>query len=200
MTFINMTEKQIERVKIKIEKYKKALAADKRYWGGQYRDGQGIRYIIPGQYIKIGDYKSGLRYFNWFAKTFPEDSGHPIFLFEWTLVLFQNNKLQDAEKKAHLTFFANTYLFDKFLGNEPLQLDKNESSNWDFESLVQYFHYSRKNLEFAAFADWLEGVLQSREFLDKANEFIELERQLKNEPVGIRRTHIVNRISKIKYG
>jgi hypothetical protein len=195
-----MTEKQIERVKIKIDKYKKALAADKRHWGGEYHDGQGIRYIIPEQYIKIKDYKGGLRYFNWFKKTFPDDIGYPIFLFEWTFVLFQNGKLQDAEKKAHATFFSNTYMFDKFLGKEPLQLDKNESSNWESESLLQYFHYSSKDIAFEAFANWLETVLQSRLFLDKANEFIELERQLKNESVGKRRTEIVGRISKIKYG
>jgi len=195
-----MTEKQIERVKVKIDKYKKALAADKRFWGGQYHDGQGIRYIISEQYLKIKDYKGALRYFNWFEKTFPDDSGYPIFLFEWTFTLFQNRKLQDAEKKAHLTFFSNTYLFDKFLGKEPLQLDKNESSNWEFESLVQHFHYSSKDTEFFAFAEWLETILQSRTFLDKANEFIELERQLKDEPVGKRRTQIVNRIYKIKYG
>ena len=50
-----MTDKQIERVKAKIEKYKKALSADKKNWGGQYHDGRGIRYIIPEQYIKIKD-------------------------------------------------------------------------------------------------------------------------------------------------
>ena len=193
-----MTEKQIERVKIKITKLKKALAADKKYWGGEYHDGQGIRYVIPEQYIKIKDYKGCLKYFNWFHKNFPEDSGYPIFLFEWTFVLFQNNKLQEAEIKAHKTFFSNTYLFDKFLGKEPLHLDKNESSNWEFESLVQYFHYTSKDTEFTRFAEWLETILQSRNFLDKANEFIDLERQLKNERVGESRTQIVNRIFKLK--
>jgi hypothetical protein len=61
-----MTDKQIEGVKARIEKYKKALAADKKYWGGQYHDGQGIRYLILKQFIKIRDYKGGQRYLNWF--------------------------------------------------------------------------------------------------------------------------------------
>lgn len=52
-----MTDKQIEKIKVKISKYKKALAADKKYWGGQYPDRQGIRYIIP-----IGLYASTIRY------------------------------------------------------------------------------------------------------------------------------------------
>jgi hypothetical protein len=195
----NMTEKQIERVKLKIDKYKKALAADKRNWGGQCHDGQGIRYVIPEQYVKINDYKGALKYFTWFDKNFPDDSGYPIFLFEWTLTLFKCNKLTDAEKKAHQTFFSNTYLFDKFLGKEPLRLDKNESSNWEYESLVEHFIYTNKDIEFVAFAEWIETILQSRTFLDKANEFIELERQLINEPVGKKRSKIVDRLSKIKY-
>ena len=195
-----MTDKQIERVKAKIEKYKKALAADKKYWGGQYHDGQGIRYIIPEQFIKINDYKGGLRYLNWFDKNFPDDSGYPIFLFEWTFILFKCDKLIEAKNKAHQTFFSNTYLFDKFLGKEPLRLDKNESSNWEFESLVDGFPYSILDTEFIEFASWTQNVLGSRTFLDKANEFIEIERKLKTEPVGQKRTELVNRLSKIKYG
>jgi len=194
-----MTAKQIERVKIKIDKYKKALAADKKYWGGFYHDGQGIRYLIPEQYLKIKDYNGALRYFNWFDKNFEDDSGYPIFLFEWTFTLFKCGKLVEAEKKAHRTFFSNTYLFDKFLDREPLQLDKNESSSWEFESLVQQFTYTNKDAEFIEFGEWIEAVLQSRTFLDKANEFIELERQLKDEPTGKRRSEIVNRLSKIRY-
>ncbi len=195
-----MTDKQIERVKAKIEKYKKALAADKKYWGGQYHDGQGIRYIIPEQFIKISDYKGGLRYLNWFDKNFPDDSGYPIFLFEWTFILFKCDKLIEAEKKAHRTFFSNTYLFDKFSRKESLRLDKNESSNWEYESLVENFSYSSLDTEFIEFGGWIEKVLSSKTFLDKANEFIDIERKLITEPVGKKRTELVNHLSKIKYG
>ncbi|CAN5373009.1 hypothetical protein BH11BAC3_BH11BAC3_15610 [soil metagenome] len=194
-----MTEKQIMKVKAKIEKYKKALAADKKFWGGQYHDGQGIRYIIPEQFVKIGDYKGGLKYLNWFNKIFPDDIGYPIFLFEWTFILFKCDKFIEAEQKAHRTFFSNTYLFDKFLGKEPLQFDKNESSSWEYESLVENFAYSSKDTAFTEFAHWIEAILSSRNFLDKANEFIELERQLKNEQAEQKRTELVGRLHKIKY-
>ncbi len=194
-----MTDKQIERVRATIEKYKKALAEDKRYWGGHYHDGQGIRYVIPEQFIKIKDYKAGLRYLTWFDKNFKGDAGYPIFLFEWTFILFKCNKLIEAEQKAHETFFSNTYLFDRFLGKNTLQFEKNESSNWENESLVENFAYTNKDTEFIEFASWVEKILSSRKFLDKANEFIDIERLLKNEPVGQKRTKLVNRLSKIKY-
>ena len=195
-----MTDKQTERVKAKIEKYKHALAADKKYWGGQHHDGQGIRYIIPEQFIKIIDYKGGLRYLNWFEKNFPDDIGYPIFLFEWTFILFKCDKLIEAENKAHQTFFSNTYLFDKFLGKKTLLFDKNESINWEFKSLVDDFPYSSLEPEFIKFASWTDNVLSSRSFLDKANEFIKIEQKLKTEPIGKNRTELVNQLSKMKYG
>ncbi len=194
-----MTDKQIDRIKLKIDKYKNALALDKKHWGGYYHDGQGIRYLIPKLYIQISDYKAALRYFNWFDKNFPDDSCYPIFLFEWTFVLFKNNKLAEAEKKLHLTFFSNTYLLDKFLGKDFLELDKNESSNWEFQSLTEYFHYSKNEIKYTDFANWVSLKLLTRIFLDKANRFIEIEQKLKKEPVGETRTKLVNELSKLKF-
>ena len=156
--------------------------------------------MIPEQFIKIKDYKGGLRYLNWFAKTFPDDSGYPIFLFEATFILFKCDKFAEAEEKAHRTFFSNTYLFDKFFGKEPLQLGKNETSSWEYESLTEQFDYTSENSEFSEFSSWVATILASRKFLDKANEFIEIEQKLKHMPVGQRRSELVQRLSKIKYG
>ena len=194
-----MTDKQIERVKNKIRKLKQALADDKKHWGGAYHDGSGIRYVIPEQYIKIKDYKGALRYLRWFDKNFPDDIGYPIFLFESTFILFKCDKVKEAEKKARKTFFSNTYLFDIFLGKEPLYFDKSENHAWEFEELAKHLTYKKDDLEFIEFAAWIENVLSSREFLDQANEFIQIEQQLKSEPVGRKRTQLVERLSKIKY-
>lgn len=194
-----MTDKQIDRIKVKIDKYKKALSLDKKQWGGFYNDGQGIRYVIPALYIQMLDYKGGQKYFNWFDKNFPDDSCYPIFLFEWTFVLFKCNKLIEAEKKLHLTFFSNTYLLDKFLGKEFLDLDKNESSSWEFKSLTEHFHYNKNEIEFIDLAKWISEKLQTRMFLDKANRFVEIEQLLKTEPIGEKRTKLVEELSKLRY-
>ena len=86
-----------------------------------------------------------------------------------------------------------------FFGETPLLLDKNESSNWEYTTLVDNFAYSSKNTEFIEFVSWTEEILSSRTFLNKAYEFIDIERKLKTEPVGKKRTELVNRLSKIKY-
>ena len=195
-----MTDKQIDRVRKKIEKYKKALKADKKYWGGYYHDGAGIRYAIPNLFIKIIDYKGGLKYLNWFDKNFPDDIGDPIFLFEWTFILFKCGKLKEAEEKAHRTFFSNTYLWDIFLGKKLLNLDITESSSWEFQSIGNYFTYTSSDTEFIEFTSWIQGVLNNRRFLETVNEFVQIEQQLKTEPVGQIRSELVAKYSKIKYG
>jgi len=188
-----MTPKQEERIRNKITRIRKELVADKKHWGGYHHDGKGLRYLLPEHFIKLKDYKGGLRYLRWFDRTFPDDCGYPIFLFEWTIIMFMTGKTQEAEKKAIETFFSNTYLFDKFLGKEFLQFDKWESSGWEQSSLTKYFNYSKSDAELYNFVVWLESFLTSKKFYKIANEFIEIDKQLKNEPVGQKRSKLVNR-------
>lgn len=51
---------------------------------------------------------------------------------------------------------------------------------------------------FIEFAGWIEKILSSRNFLDKANEFVEIERKRTSETVCQMRTEIINRFWKIK--
>lgn len=192
-----MTEKQIERIKNKITKIKRGLAADKKHWGGYYNDGRGLRYMPPELYLKIQDYTGSLRYFNWFNKNFPEDSCYPIFLFEWAITLFKTKRIKLAENKVKETFYSNTYLLDNFLGKELLQIDKSEDSNWEYEQLIEHFQYSKNQEELKDFADWLELFMKNEKFLEFANEFIELKEKLKDEPVGEIRSDLVKRQYKL---
>ena len=187
-----MTPKQIERIQNKIAKIKRALAEDKRLWGC-YDDSRGLRYLPPALYLKLQDYKGAMRYFNWFHKNFNDDSGYPSFLLEWTITLFKNSKLKEAEKKALETFFSNTYLIDKFLGKELLDLNISEQSNWANASLVADLIYKHSDEELQYFTEWLSEFVISQKFYQYANEFIEIQRRLKTEPVGITRSQLVSR-------
>ncbi len=188
-----MTPKQEERIRKKIARIRKELAADKKQWGGFHHDGRGLRYLPPELFVKLKDYKGGLRYLRWFNRAFPDDIGSPIFLFEWTLILFKTGNLKEAEKKAFDTFFANNYLFDKFLGKELLLIEKRESSKQETAELANYLKYSKIDTEFEDFAEWLENFLTSEKFYKFANELIEIDKKLETEPVGKIRTELVKR-------
>lgn len=188
-----MTPKQEERIRNKIAKIRKELAADKKRWGGFHDDSRGIRYLPPELFVKLKDYKGGLRYLRWFDRTFPDDMGHPFFLFEWTLILFKTGNLKEAEKKAFKTFFSNKYILDNFLEKELHPLDVSESSSWEMEIVTKHLSYSKKDAGFEDFAEWLENLHTSEYFTKLINELIEIDKKLISEPVGKTRTKLVNR-------
>ncbi|MCX6258628.1 MAG: hypothetical protein NTW49_12135 [Bacteroidia bacterium] len=188
-----MTPKQEERLRTKIVRIRKELAADKKQWGGFYDDSRGIRYLAPELFIKLKDYAGGLRYLQWFNRTFPDDIGYPIFLFEWTIILFKTGKIKDAEKKALKTYFSNTYLFDKFFEKELIKTDKREVSNWAAQSLTNDFHYRHSNPELSEFATWLDALIKSEKFQSITREYLDIEKLLLTEPSGENRSRLVGR-------
>ena len=185
-----MTPKQIEKAKAQIVAIRKAIADEKRQWGG-YHDGQGLRYAPPQYYVKLNDFKGAMTYFRWFQKNFENDSGEPHFLFEWCITLFKNEKFKEAEKKAVETFMANTYLIDKFLGKPFHPFDNLQYSEWHKEQ-VEKFPYSVEQEALKDFATWLSQLVVSDKFQTAMNTFIANEIQLLTEPVGAKRSELVD--------
>ncbi len=188
-----VTPKQIQTRKKKIADVKRTLAAEKRKFGA-YDDSRGLRYVPTKYYIELADFAGGLAYTKWFEKNFSDDMGFPIFLFEWTIILFKNGKTKEAEKKALQTFTSNIYLLDKFLGKEFLDLDIEEHSNWDRPALAERFKYSKDQIELKDFTDWLSLFVISDKFYKIANEFIFIKQRLKSERVGPARSRLVKKL------
>jgi len=188
-----MTPKQIERIQNKILKIKRELAYDKRRHGF-HDDSRGLRYLPPELFLKLQDYSGALRYFNWFDKNFSDDSGYPTFLFEWTITLFKNGKIKEAEKMTLKTFFSNIYIIDKFLENEFLNLDIKHMSNWEVESMAEELLYNKNQIEYIDFANWLSNFVRSQNFNEYANEFLDIQKKLKHEPVGETRSNLIVRL------
>lgn len=176
-----MTEKQADKLRLEIQKNKTALAADKKRWGGFYDDSRGLRYLPTQYYIKLGDWTDGLKYLKWFHKNFPDDSGFPNFLFEWTIILFKTGGIKQAEKKAFETFTSNTYIFDKFLGRPIVPLDKYENSNLDIPAFADYFNYSHDQPDLTDFSNWLDQFTKTEKFVAASQKFIVIYKRLKTE-------------------
>lgn len=175
-----MTPKQLERLHTKIKSIRTTLAAEKRKFGA-YDDSRGLRYMPPSLYIKMQDYKGALTYLRWFQQNFPDDSGFPDFLFEWTFILFKAGKLKDAERKALQTFCANSYLFDKFMGRPIIPIDKYEGSNLAIPAFADYLTYTYTQSDWTDFAQWLSALEQTPAFQDKCTQFIAWSKDLKVE-------------------
>jgi len=191
-----MTQKQIDAFRKKIADVKRRLAAEKRKFGC-YDDGRGLRYLPTKYFIQLGDYAGGLNYTKWFHKQFPDDSGFPEFIFEWTLILFKNGKFKEAEKKTFETFCSNTYLFDKFFGKPIIALDKWEGSNLEGTAYTDWLSYSCKDAELADFAEWLENLILTQEFQNRSNHYIDLQKKLKTEDDSEIRYYLIMQIRQL---
>lgn len=193
-----MTEKQAEKLRQKIKRIKLDLAADKRRWGGFYDDCRGLRYLPPEYYIKLGDFTGALRYFKWFSKNFPDDSGFPDFLFEWTITLFKTKCIRKAEKKAFETYCSNTYIFDKFFDRTVIPLDKYEGSNIDIPDYVNYFNYSSKQPHLIDFSDWLDNHTRTERFQAACQKYIDINKRLKKENDPETRGDLIRQVRKLE--
>lgn len=172
-----LTLKQAERLREQIAGVKRRLAAEKRRFG-DYDDGGGWRYLPPKLYVQLGDYAGGLRYTRWFDKNFGDDIGYPDFLFEWTILLFKNGRLKEAERKAMQTYCCNTYLFDKFFARPVVPLAKRESSNLEMPYMAEQLPYASQQSELADFAAWLSQFERTEKFSTFAAHFVSLRQQL----------------------
>ena len=184
-----MTPKQIERIQKKIKDIRKALYDEKRMFGG-YHDGRGLRYATLGLYLKINDYKGGLTFLRWFMKNFPDDIGMPDFLFEWTIILFKNGKIKEAEYKAIHTYIEAPFLYDKFF-ERPLGLNQNMEMN-------DFTFYSKNQKDLTDFADWLMEIEKSEIFQEAISNYTRINKILETEKDIEKRGYLLQEISKIK--
>jgi hypothetical protein len=193
-----MTPKQIERVKKQIASIKRALAAEKKEWGGVYDDSRGRRYLPMGLYVKIQDYKGCLTYSKWFHKNFPDDCCFPEFLFEWTIILYKSGKLKEAERKAFRTYCSNTYLFDTYFGRPIAYKAKEQYISPDSPEYLKHFTYSCKQEELTDFTDWLKQFTEGEMFIRLSNKFIEIENRLKMEEDRETRGYLLQQASQLE--
>lgn len=175
-----MTERQVEKIRLKIKKIRSSLAAERRKFGC-YDDSRGIRYLPPRLFIQIADFKGGLTYLRWFDKNFHDDIGFPDFLFEWAIILFQNNKIINAERMILKSFFSNTYVIDRFFDREIIPIQKSEHSNVEWPDYCEHFEYSATTLGLPDFVNWLKEFVDSEKFKTITTKFIELNKLLLDE-------------------
>ena len=183
-------EKQIERIRTKITRIKRALADDKRHWGGYYHDGGGLRYEIPGLYLKIRDFKGAINYFRWFAKNFPDDICDSEFFLEWSITLFMLGKLKDARQKVIEAYLSDTRVLNKFLGREVTMVDETINSYERDWSAPQMLGYSAEEKDWADFAVWLEVLLTSEPFLSLSKDYLAIQMQLQTESDPVKRSKL----------
>lgn len=185
-----MTPKQEDRIRQKINSIRQTLAAERRKFGS-YDNSRGLRYLPPNLFLKLGDYKGGLTYLRWFEKNFPDDGGFPPFLLEWTIILFKNGKLPEAEQKALKTYKANAYLFDAFFGHPIQRQPFQHWSNWEEPVMAEGLPYPSSQPGLTDFSEWLKSFTTSERFVQFKEQVLELKARLEVEEHPEKRRELI---------
>lgn len=84
-------------------------------------------------------------------------------------------------------------MIDQFLGLPLKNRINTVHSDWHRETATDLFPYSKEGLEFIEFSDWLKDFIETPKFLNLSKEFIGIQIKLKTEPLGPKRSALVNR-------
>ena len=196
-----MTEKQAERIRLKIKKIRAALAAERKFFGGFYDDSRGQRYLPPRYYVQLADWSGGLTYFRWFLKNFPDDCGFGEFWLEAAIIYYKSGKMEQAEKMAYRTFFNNAYVFDVFFGR-PLLVYVYKFKGFHSPEMAQRLPFSSKQEGLGDFATWLETFTTTPEFMQVRETYIDLNQRINALSVSKERSALLAevRVLETHYG
>jgi len=186
-----------KKIKARIARYERALREEqKRY--GNIDDGYGKRYLLGPLYMLLGDENGAVRSFEWFEQTFPDDMGDPIQYLCWALALYRTGDIAGATRKLQETMLSNLYLIPHLLGEDQDELDIWHGTNIAEKGYLEYCPPEIWALWDDAALEWARETYDSDEFRRVRSRYIEILEQLGSEPVGPRRSLLVDEMYRLQ--
>jgi hypothetical protein len=193
---MNRLPKTPTKIRERIQRYERELRQERKRFGG-IDDSAGKRYLLGPLYLLLGDIKGALNSFAWFEKTFPDDMGEPEHYLCWTLALYRAGNLAAAERKLGQAMLSNLYLLPHLLGLEQPVLDIWHASNIEQKDYLAYIPPEFLALWDQAALQWANETYHNSKLNQVRERYIEIYRQLKDEPVGPKRSELVREASRL---
>lgn len=183
---------------------KKILSRIRRYERNlrkrDYRDGSGSRFLLGSLYLLLGDAEGALTHYKWFERKFPDDGGEPFYRLGWALAMLRAQKPDKAVERLRRAHAENVYMIPAILGIPHGQPKVRRGSNWQDEEYIlgappeflAMWHPEEKK--------WLRSVWESLEFREFVQTHINLVSQLDHEPVGSKRSALVDALYALPSG
>lgn len=184
-------------IQSRIKKYEEYLNWERRTYGC-YDDSSGVRYDIGPLYMLMGDIDGAVRSFNLFKRRFPDDMGDPFQYLTWALALYKKGQVKKAEIKLIQTMLLNLYLVPHIIGEEIEEYNFQNSSSWHEKEMLDYLPAEYANLWDEESIEWAKSVYYGKKATKIREKYIELETILSDEPVGAKRSALVDELYSLK--
>jgi hypothetical protein len=163
-------------------------------------DGYGKRYVLGPLYMLLGDVDGALASFDWYVDAYPDDGGEPYQYLTWALALFRGGRRSEAVHKLYQTMLQNVYLVPFVLGHHPRRLDIWHGSNWEWPEYAAEVPKELLNLWDDVALQWARDVSDHPTVAARRARYVEIHRELKDEPRGPRRTALVRESFALRTG
>lgn len=186
------------KIKERIRRYERAFVKE-RQEHGMISDGAGKRYLLGPLYLILNDIEGALKYYQWFETEFPDDVGEPLQYFCWALALYRKGDIEAASNKLIQTMMKNLYLIPRILGQSQERYDIWHGSNYEDIEYLSYLPPVVMELCSEKELDWIGKQYSSDQFTTIRERYIDIQRQLKDEPRGPKRSELVEQSSKLEH-
>ncbi len=182
-----------KKIRERIRRYERGLQKEKQTFGS-YNDGAGKRYFIGPLYLLLGDLEGALKAFQWFDTTFPDDSGEAGQSLCWALAAYRSGDRKEAIHRLTRAMLQSRYVIPRLLG-EPIDgltvsADSDELRLMELDWIpAQYFSSWAPDER-----EWASREYHGEELTALRNRHLEITRALEKEPVGPRRTQLVEEL------
>ena len=189
--------KEPKKIRDRITRYERELRKEYEKYGSISDDG-GKRYLLGPLYMILGDLPGAIRSFEWFEQEFSNDMGEPFHFLCWTLALYRTGDVDGAARKLRWTMLSNLYLIPHLLGAEQETLDIWHGSNIAQKDYIQYAPPEIWGLWDQQALQWANETFHSAEFDQVRTRYIEINKRLKTEPVGPKRSQLVKEMFELR--
>lgn len=166
-------------LKQRISSYRRSLAREKQAHDF-ISDGYGKRYLLFVLYFLLGDRKKTQEYFGWYEKEFPDDSGDPIQLLCWAILLFRMGEEDKAIYKLAEAMLSNLYILPFLQGRKIKKYDMWHSSNDGEISYLDYLPEQVVNDISKSELDWMAKHYDSFVFQRIRDRYLEIFHELES--------------------
>ena len=179
-----------KRIRERIRRYERALKRElETGYGG---DGYGKRFLLGPLYMLLGDVDGALASFDWYVEAYPDDGGEPYQYLTWALALFRGGRREEVFNKLYQTMLENLYLVPFLLGRNPQPLDIWHGSNWEWMEYAVEIPHELLSLWDDVALQWAREVSEHPTVVAKVARYVAINRALKSEPRGPRRSALVD--------
>ncbi|MGK5082979.1 hypothetical protein WDW37_06710 [Bdellovibrionota bacterium FG-1] len=176
-----------KKLKTRIRSYERALRSPNN------DDGYGKRYLVGPMYLLLGDTSGAVKYYEWFTVSYSDDGGEPYNELCWALALYLAGDLARANRRLRRALFSNLYLVPYVIG-----IDLPPYPIWHGCNFAEpeYAHTIPSELVALWTKDalaWAKECYTAPELQRDLAQYLDLETQIKDAPIGQQRTELLRR-------